>query len=581
MEADSSLLIEILSTLKPELEKKRSSPNPNLNPELNPSLKRLLENSFELTLEDLNQILEDHLKRNPAYDLDVMSLLYSLLIIKLKELAPLGTQAIVYTSHFLWLYDQNIKFKPALLSTYTSNLIFELSQVKTIEELLMWMDSIGNLKSKGINFQNLDDVFYTKYIKFAWEYMSDTLGSSTAKKILEYLDHVKKAQSFGLEIDKLIKIVGNNVCRFVEYDHDLYGILKAQSLGFNQNFNDGRTIIMSLKNIRIIDEELLERIRNIENLIGSSISNISPSNYLSYYLRIEFICNIDTKTSPKYKVDVWKGFHPELGFVAVKAYTARLDINDLNNFEPERKIMEKLSALSGPDNCFLKYYGHWTLDKTLSLAMEYHEHNLMDKLSEYKTKNQYLSEKNLNNIIVKLANSFCIMANLNIYHEDIKPHNLLVVDQPHQNLNSQSVIIADEFNLKIIDFGISEIKKNAHLTQIINSQIQGTNGYFAPEIQYMVDNNASGNINIEKADVFSLGFTILQIVLMENLVMLNRFDSNPRLIEKVNTVKIPWIKELLLLMLQVDYTRRPLFREIMKYIPAATTKEVLKINFNN
>jgi Protein kinase domain len=563
MAASTSLIVEVWDKLKPALEAKRSY--------IGPDLQRLLDQGFGLSLQDL-------LKISHPEDLDASSLLYSLIILKLKEAAPLGTQAAVYTEYFLWLYNQNINFKDALAATFTSYLICEINEVSTIDGLVTWMNSLIKLQGLGIDLSSVENLVYIKYMEFAWETLDHTIEPSNPDKIVKYLEYLKAGQVFKLDLGDLVQIVGTNVCRFVENDHDLNGLKAIQGLDYNKDFSSGRIIIAKLKEIHFNDNEILERVQQIVEKIGEIVQEIpNPVPYPRQNLnsfefpppsrnphelnfdQIQMIESIYSKANEKYGVVVWKATHPDVGFIAVKEYTVKRDIKDFNELLPEKDIMEKLSALSGPDNYFLKYYGSSVSQNKLYLVMEYHQYNLMDTITIYKNSNHLLPETSLETIIFRLIYSFAYMESLKIYHQDIKPHNILVTER---------------FDLRIIDFSISELRANNEFTQALTGfvPIQGTIGYCAPEIQDMLDKNLkAGTIRRGKADVFSLGLTILQLVLMENLVMLNRFDTNVRLLEKVNTVKIEWVKILLSKMLQADYNNRPSFKEALNYVPKGVT----------
>ena len=77
--------------------------------------------------------------------------------------------------------------------------------------------------------------------------------------------------------------------------------------------------------------------------------------------------------------------------------------------------------------------------------MEYAHQTLMSIVTEYRRTGQRLKEDVLKRIIYKFIPSFAEMETMKIYHQDIKPHNLLV---------TANIVI------KIIDFSISEINNS-------------------------------------------------------------------------------------------------------------------------
>ena len=254
-------------------------------------------------------------------------------------------------------------------------------------------------------------------------------------------------------------------------------------------------------------------------------------------------------------VVIYKGTHPDYPVLAIKEYTAMKDIKDLEKVVSELRILKILSDYASEKNCFLKYYGSWTTKNKFYLVMEHADHSVQSFIKEYKKLDFHFGEDQLIGIIYKLISSFAQMEAMGIYHKDIKPDNLLV---------------SENFEIKIIDFSISQVKDSMDHTSSITRMhpVQGTNGYMAPEIQECVDKGIStGNFKPGKADVFSLGMTILELVLLENLFTLNRIQENDRLLRKIDSVPFEWLKSLLYSMLQVDYHKRKSFRKLLTLIP--------------
>ena len=152
---------------------------------------------------------------------------------------------------------------------------------------------------------------------------------------------------------------------------------------------------------------------------------------------------------------------------------------------------------------------------------------------------------------------------MRIYHRDIKPHNIVV-----------NVVDLNDAKIKIIDFSISQISDHIEITSSPTGSfpIQGTKGYMAPELEAMLAQRLTrGNFNIDKADVFSLGLTILQMITYKDLTALNIESNNPTLIKIVEEADAnDWVKILLKGMLLPNRKERLSFRKCLRFLPSSS-----------
>ena len=80
---------------------------------------------------------------------------------------------------------------------------------------------------------------------------------------------------------------------------------------------------------------------------------------------------------------------------------------------------------------------------------------------------------------------------LGISHSDLKPANIL---------------IDDDFNIKITDFGTSRI------WNLNSKRVKGTEKYLSPEMFNKLMKKCDDlEINLQKSDLFSVGLTILRL----------------------------------------------------------------------
>jgi serine/threonine protein kinase len=97
----------------------------------------------------------------------------------------------------------------------------------------------------------------------------------------------------------------------------------------------------------------------------------------------------------------------------------------------------------------------------------------------------------------------------------------------------------------------------------------------APEIELgRRHGQKQGKYKMSKADVFSLGITFLQVLTMENLDGLNIPERYYELMHIVRRVQLPWARDMLVEMLQVDPAKRAMFRDLTKYINCVYTSRV-------
>ena len=191
----------------------------------------------------------------------------------------------------------------------------------------------------------------------------------------------------------------------------------------------------------------------------------------------------------------------------------------------------------------------------------------MNYLTHWRSKNTIISEVQIVAMLYKLLVSFAEMENNNIYHGDIKPHNM-IIDQ--------------YWNIKIIDFSISAIKNESMTLATMHiNPLQGTPGYTAPEIAKMIsEQKREGQFLYSKSDVFSLGMVFLQIITLENYDGYNVESKNPELLRIAAGLKYQWARDLLTAMLQLESAKRPGFSECLTYLTPVYTK-TLSVQINN
>jgi hypothetical protein len=215
-------------------------------------------------------------------------------------------------------------------------------------------------------------------------------------------------------------------------------------------------------------------------------------------------------------------------------------------------------------NCFLQFFGAKIDEESFYLIMERKELDLSQYLARLKSENPgnsyatYISRLDkLAVVIYKMISSFVMLENEKLYHSDIKPANF---------------ITDDKWDIKLIDYGSMRMADETNRQAKVN-EVRGTKHYMAPEVE-AADRNDRKECQylISRADVFSLGITILEIVTNVNIQGLNCREKHQQLMKIVNNLSLPWVKELLEKMLRLEPQNRPSFSELLFYSPGISTQ---------
>jgi len=156
-----------------------------------------------------------------------------------------------------------------------------------------------------------------------------------------------------------------------------------------------------------------------------------------------------------------------------------------------------------------------------------------------------------------MISAFSHMQSKKIAHSDIKPQNM---------------VITPNFEIKVIDFGISLQGYMDFFTETSTFKVGGTVPYFSPlqldaYMKFIKGDNSEAHVrhNPFKSDVYSLGLTFHHMASLEMPKGLNDFSEN--LQKKVNQTieQLKYsdrVKKLLYLMLQVEERLRPDFKQL-------------------
>ena len=184
-----------------------------------------------------------------------------------------------------------------------------------------------------------------------------------------------------------------------------------------------------------------------------------------------------------------------------------IDINDQDQnkyLQREISIMKNMSNISHPN--IMKFYNSFLENNNVYLVLEFIEgENLNDLLKKHKGMGQYLNQNLIIIILKGIINGLKYLHERKVMHRDISLDNIMI-----DNNN----------NIKIIDFGLSRsynISQNINNNSINSSNLTvlGKNIYASPEINQAEINNQEKTKYDFKTDVFSLGVTMFYLMTYE------------------------------------------------------------------
>ncbi len=209
------------------------------------------------------------------------------------------------------------------------------------------------------------------------------------------------------------------------------------------------------------------------------------------------MANLVGKTLGKYRLvarlgrggmaEVYKAYQPGLDrYVGIKVLHAHLvdDQNFIGRFEREALAIGKLRHPN-----IVQAVDFDRDDETYFMAMEYIDGpTLKDELKARQTSKKPLTIQEVSRIFTGLCSAIDYAHSRGMVHRDIKPAN---------------VMINDEGQVVLTDFGIARIMGGTQYTQ--TGALSGTPAYMSPE-------QGQGERGDERSDIYSLGIMLYEMV---------------------------------------------------------------------
>lgn len=518
------------------------------------------------------EILGTYETVKPIYEHFPHSLCYiwSLVILKLPDGFQSSEKGIEFFSWVKLFIEWKPKYSALVWSNYSHSIINELL-TWPITVLCVWTQLLISYKHVS-ELAGVFQVLKISLIKEFWtafKQVNQELSISSIEhllKILRYLIDVddKQLGSADLAIDTILKELTQL--------YDIDGFKSAVGSQAQTESSLGRQILLLIDSSSfVLNDSNSKLYKKIKEKLGIKHKHpfIPDPNILA---TIEFE-TFESSEKPFYSKKCseftvaayrWTGItgNQERKPIVVKVYSY-YSPEFFEKINEEIKILTFLSNRRHENPMFLEFYDHQLKDNECYLFMEDGGMSLMDFITEKRANKTFLDKQLVETWIQDLVQTFAWLSNICVYHRDIKPHNILVSGSE------------GNLKLKIIDFNVSLRTQEPEYTHdgAKSMPIQGTMGYMAPELE---DAICKGEKAVDhkpgKADVFSLGITILQIITFENYNGLNREALNDKLMEKVENLDcLYWVKSLLKLMLEKDYKKRISFRKCVSKLPGSET----------
>ncbi|KAE8775158.1 protein kinase [Hordeum vulgare] len=183
--------------------------------------------------------------------------------------------------------------------------------------------------------------------------------------------------------------------------------------------------------------------------------------------------------------DVFKGLLKNGKIVAVKRLSVMQTSRAKEDFESEVKLISNVQHRN-----LVRLLGCSSKGSECLLVYEYMANSSLDKLL-FGERRGTLNWKQRFNIMVGMARGLAYL------HQEF--HVCII----HRDIKSSNVLLDDEFQPKIADFGLARLLPNDH--SHVSTRFAGTLGYTAPE--YAIQGQLS-----EKVDTYSFGIVILEII---------------------------------------------------------------------
>ena len=324
------------------------------------------------------------------------------------------------------------------------------------------------------------------------------VGPLFAEKVKKFKLRFKEKKTLVRENELLSKVEIQGSINVDQGDAIIGNIIKNLNINLNYyNTNDNEIELLRRRNKqlkKILFKKLKKEEWEIVTQLSLTLKEELEKEYQDYQqqITIEEITEEFQKIKPTLKHLLGRGGYGEVYYgewklqeVAVKKLflsphnTPEFDLKDIRR---EINILKRLR-----NRYIIQYYDIYSDDQELLIIMDYAENGTLNKfINDNKDKEHNWS---FNNELIRQI----VIGLVYIHHENII----------HRDLKSMNILLANNYQVKISDFGLSRIKI------ISSSQSKhgavGTLRWMAPEL-------LQGQKYSEQSDIYALGMTIWEIV---------------------------------------------------------------------
>ncbi|KAL0337425.1 UNVERIFIED_CONTAM: putative LRR receptor-like serine/threonine-protein kinase [Sesamum calycinum] len=174
-------------------------------------------------------------------------------------------------------------------------------------------------------------------------------------------------------------------------------------------------------------------------------------------------------------------------------------------FQSESKLLARVQHRN-----VVKLLGYCVYGAEKLLVYQYVANESLDKLLFKSDRREFLDWKKRYDVITGIAKGL-------LYLHEEAPCRII-----HRDIKASNILLDEKWVPKISDFGMARLypEDETH----VNTRVAGTNGYMAPE--YLIHGHLS-----EKADVFSFGVVVLELISGQKNSKFNRDPDSQSLLE--------------------------------------------------